>query len=214
MTRETWETLLLFLLAINDVLLAPPTVKDDVGDQLCERVLSVLFEIWLLACVRSFPSPSLWKTLHESCQMWRHRLALIEQWNRVNLALTARLLDFMYGSSFPELRISELIVFSLEESDVIILVIPDEEDACLIPQGMTNDCVAQIWYRFLRIIGNPVILCSPQVISRTPYFMQHMIQLQEPMEPHQHPCLLILPQIFLKAIKGIASQVNAFLGKS
>lgn len=52
LTRETWESLLLFLLAINDILLAPPTVKDDAGDQLCERTLSVLFEIWLLACVR------------------------------------------------------------------------------------------------------------------------------------------------------------------
>lgn len=27
LTRETWEALLLFLLAINDTLLAPPTVK-------------------------------------------------------------------------------------------------------------------------------------------------------------------------------------------
>jgi len=52
LTRETWEALLLFLLAINEILLAPPTVKDDVGDQLCERVLSVLFEVWLLACVK------------------------------------------------------------------------------------------------------------------------------------------------------------------
>ena len=45
--RETWETLLGFLLAINDALLAPPTVKDDVGDQLSGRVLGVLYEIWL-----------------------------------------------------------------------------------------------------------------------------------------------------------------------
>jgi hypothetical protein len=29
--RETWEALLLFLLAINDTLLSPPTVKDDVA---------------------------------------------------------------------------------------------------------------------------------------------------------------------------------------
>lgn len=43
--RDTWEVLLLFLLAINDTLLSPPTVKDDVADQLCERVLSVLFEV-------------------------------------------------------------------------------------------------------------------------------------------------------------------------
>lgn len=104
MDRQTWDTLLLFLLAINEILLAPPTVKDDVGDQLCERVLSVLFEVWLLACVRSFPSPSMWKTLQESCAMWRHRVALVDQWNRVNLALTARLLEFCYGPAFPQLK--------------------------------------------------------------------------------------------------------------
>lgn len=107
LTRETWESLLLFLLAINELLLSPPMVKDDVGDQLCERVLSVLFELWLLACCKSFPSPSLWKTLQESCALLRHRIALIEQWNRVNLALTARLLEFTYGSAFPELKICE-----------------------------------------------------------------------------------------------------------
>lgn len=33
------------------------------------------------------------------------------------------------------------------------------------------------------------------------------------MDPCQHPCLEVLPQIFLKAIKGIAGQVDAFLGK-
>ncbi|XP_055683342.1 ral GTPase-activating protein subunit beta isoform X10 [Lutzomyia longipalpis] len=192
LTRETWESLLLFLLAINEVLLAPPTIKDDVGDQLCERVLSVLFEVWLLACVRSYPSPSLWKTLQESCQMWRHRIALVEQWNRVNLALTARLIDFTYGSAFPEFKILD-------------------EDAQLIPSGMSNDCIAQTWYRFLRVIGNPTALCQPQTISNTPRFMQHVLTMSESIEPHQHPCLLILPQIFLKAIKGISSLVDAFL---
>ncbi|GAB0089243.1 ral GTPase-activating protein subunit beta [Sergentomyia squamirostris] len=193
LTRETWESLLLFLLAINEVLLAPPTIKDDVGDQLCERVLSVLFEVWLLACVRCYPSPSLWKTLQESCQMWRHRIALVEQWNRVNLALTARLIDFTYGAAFPELKILE-------------------EDAQLIPAGMSNDCIAQTWYRFLRVISNPTSLCQPQTISNTPRFMQHILTMTETIEPCQHPCLLILPQIFLKAIKGISSLVDAFLG--
>ena len=38
-----------FLLAINDALLSPPAVKEDVGDQLCERVLGVLYEIWFVA---------------------------------------------------------------------------------------------------------------------------------------------------------------------
>ena len=69
MERETWDSLLSFLLAINDALLAPPAVKDDVGDQLCERVLGVLYEIWLIACVKSFPGPTLWKTF----QVWLYQ---------------------------------------------------------------------------------------------------------------------------------------------
>lgn len=77
LTRETWESMLLFLLAINQLLLSHPVC--DVGDQLCERVLSVLFEIWIIACVKCFPSPSLWKTFQESCAAWRHRMALVEQ---------------------------------------------------------------------------------------------------------------------------------------
>jgi hypothetical protein len=111
--RETWESLLLFLLAINQLLLSPPTVTNDLGDQLCERVLSVLFEIWLLACVKCFPSPSLWKTFQESSASWRHRMALVEQWNRVNLALTAKLLEFTYGPAFPDLKIRKSSLISL-----------------------------------------------------------------------------------------------------
>lgn len=87
-----------------------------------------------------------------------------------------------------------------------------DEDAQLIPNGMTNDCIAQTWYRFLRTIGTPIALCSPQVISKTPQFMQWVVSRADGVETFHHPCLVMLPQIFLKAIKGIASQVDAFLG--
>ncbi|XP_052870106.1 ral GTPase-activating protein subunit beta [Anopheles cruzii] len=192
LTVETWEALLLFLLAINEILLAPPIVKDDVGDQLCERVLSVLFEVWLLSCSRCFPSPSLWKTFQESCAAWRHRIALVEQWNRVNLVLTAKLLEFTYGPAFPEMKIAD-------------------EDAHLVPDGMTNDGIAQAWIRFLKILGPPMDLCCPQVISRTPQFIQAVLVNADGIEPQHHPCLLNLPQIFLKTMKGIAGLVDAFL---
>ncbi|XP_017782958.1 PREDICTED: ral GTPase-activating protein subunit beta isoform X2 [Nicrophorus vespilloides] len=192
MDQSTWEALLLFLLAINDTLLSPPTVKDDVADQLCERILSVLFEIWLLACANNFPTPPLWKTLRENCLNWRHRVALVEQWNRINLALTSKLLGFMYGPNFPELKIS---------------------DDDIIPSGMTNDCIAQSWYRFLNTIGNPVNLTKPEVISQTQKFLQFAISgTQGVVDPCQHPSLQALPLIFSKAMKGIASQVDAFLG--
>lgn len=193
--RETWESLLLFLIGINDALLAPPATREDAGEQLCERVLGVLLEVWLVACERNFPSPPLWRTLRESCLRWRHRLALVEQWNRVCLALTARLLQIMYGPMFPELKISE-------------------EDSQLVPPTMSDEAVAQAWYRLLRTIGDPVDLCRPAVISQTQAFLQYAIASPNVIDPCQHPCLQSLPQIFLKAIKGIAGQVDAFLGVS
>ena len=78
---------------------------DDIGDQLCERVLSVLFEIWLLACHKCYPTPPLWKTFQEVCRRWRHRPALIDQWNRANFALAARVLKFMYGPTYADLKL-------------------------------------------------------------------------------------------------------------
>lgn len=98
-------------------------VTDDVGDQLCERVLSVLIEVWLVACMHHFPPPPLWKTLREMAMNWRHRTALVEQWNRVNLSLTQRLLEFMYGPGFPELKICKLLLGSVIHYFVILYLI-------------------------------------------------------------------------------------------
>ena len=80
-------------------------IAEDIGDQLCDRVLSVLLEVWLQACARCFPSPRMWKTLSELAQTWRHRISLITQWNRINVALTQRLLKDMYGPSFPNITV-------------------------------------------------------------------------------------------------------------
>lgn len=193
LSEDTWQTLLMFLLHINSALLSPPTVKEDAGEQLCERVLSVLFETWLLACARCFPPPPLWNALRESCQRWRHRAGLIEQWNRINFALTRKLICFMYGSSFPEISISE-------------------DDLNIIPTNMSKDCIAQVWYRILHIIGNPVDLSRHTVISKTPAFLKYAISSALVIEPSQHPCLQMLPAIFLTAMKGISGLVDAFLG--
>ncbi|KAK3862467.1 hypothetical protein Pcinc_031674 [Petrolisthes cinctipes] len=211
LSEDTWQTLLMFLLHINSALLSPPTVKvadesegvspsftgalpEDAGEQLCERVLSVLFETWLLACSRCFPPPPLWNALRESCQRWRHRAGLIDQWNRINFALTRKLIGFMYGPTFPEILIST------------------EDDLNIIPSNMSRDCIAQVWYRILHIIGNPVDLSRHTVISKTPAFLKYAISSALVVEPSQHPCLQMLPSIFLSAMKGISGLVDAFLG--
>ncbi|XP_067095907.1 ral GTPase-activating protein subunit beta-like isoform X5 [Osmerus mordax] len=196
MVRETWEVLLLFLLRINDCLLAPPTTGVGVAEKLADKLMAVLFEVWLLACARCFPTPPYWKTAREMLANWRHHPPVVEQWSRVTSALTSRLLRFTHGTTFPPFKV------------------PDE-DANLIPVEMDNDCVAQTWYRFLHMLSNPVDLSNPAVVSTTPKFQEQFLNSSGiPHEVVLHPCLKQLPQIFFRAMRGISCLVDAFLGVS
>ncbi|XP_010193371.1 PREDICTED: ral GTPase-activating protein subunit beta-like, partial [Mesitornis unicolor] len=196
MARETWEVLLLFLLQINDTLLAAPTVQGGIAENLAEKLIGVLFEVWLLACMRCFPTPPYWKTAKEMVANWRHHPAVVEQWSKVICALTSRLLRFTYGPSFPPFKI------------------PDE-DAGLIPPEMDNECVAQTWFRFLHMLSNPVDLSTPAIISSTPKFQEQFLNVSGmTQELNQYPCLKHLPQIFFRAMRGISCLVDAFLGIS
>lgn len=194
MTRETWEVLLLFLLQINDTLLAPPTAAGSIAENLADKLIGVLFEVWFLCCTRCFPSPPYWKTAREMVGNWRHHPAVVEQWSRMICALTSRLLRFTYGPSFPPFKVSE-------------------EDASLIPAEMSNDCVAQTWFRFLHMLSNPVDLSNPAIISSTPKFQEQLLNVSGmTQEVTHHPCLKQLPQIFFRAMRGISCLVDAFLG--
>uniref|UniRef100_A0A673G501 Ral GTPase-activating protein subunit beta n=1 Tax=Sinocyclocheilus rhinocerous TaxID=307959 RepID=A0A673G501_9TELE len=190
MARETWEVLLLFLLRINDTLLAPPTVGGGIAEKLAEKLISVLFEVWFLACTRCFPTPPYWKTAREMLANWRHHPPVVEQWSKVIAALTSR-----YYPKSP-------------------FKVP-EEDASLIPAEMDNDCVAQTWYRFLHMLSNPVDLSNPVIVSSTPKFQEQLLGGNSvPQEVIQHPCLKQLPQIFFRAMRGASCLVDAFLGIS
>ncbi|XP_067856259.1 ral GTPase-activating protein subunit beta isoform X6 [Heptranchias perlo] len=196
MSRETWEVLLLFLLQINDTLLAAPTVPGGLAENLADKLIGVLFEVWFLACTRCFPTPPYWKTAREMLANWRHHPAVVEQWSKVICALTSRLLRFTYGPSFPPFKV------------------PDE-DANLIPAEMDNDCIAQTWFRILHMLSNPVDLSNPAIISTTPKFQEQLLSVSGmTQEMIQHPCLKQLPQIFFRAMRGISCLVDAFLGIS
>ncbi|XP_069508228.1 ral GTPase-activating protein subunit beta isoform X2 [Ambystoma mexicanum] len=194
MARETWEVLLLFLLQINDSLLAAPTVSGEIAESLADKLVGVLFEVWFLACTRCFPTPPYWKTAKEMIANWRHHPAVVEQWSKAICALTSRLLRFTYGPSFPPFKVPE-------------------EDACLIPAEMDNECVTQTWFRFLHMLSNPVDLSNPAIISSTPRFQEQFLNVNGmTQEFSQHPCLKQLPQIFFRAMRGISCLVDAFLG--
>ncbi|CAH2269392.1 jg16418 [Pararge aegeria aegeria] len=195
-SRE-WKSLLLLLLAAAAALLAPPAPLYGAAEQLCERVLCVLFEVWILACHRCFPGPALWRTLREQCVRWRHRAPLTEQWARVSLCLTARLLAHMYGALYPAMPVCE-------------------EDANLVPADMSAEAVMQSWYRILHTIGNPVDLTKPHLISHTPEFLQYWMTAEEGKEGKEGREAWVgsLAHIFHRAMLGLAAHVDAFLGRS
>ncbi|OTF71795.1 hypothetical protein BLA29_001486 [Euroglyphus maynei] len=183
-SAKTWEHLLIFLLGINEKLLKSPNDRDsDIGTQIADRVISTLFQGWLISCVYFFPSPSFWRTFQNVCINARHCSALITQWNRVNICLTKRLVSILYQheSSVP---LDNRINFSQYNSIILLL---------------NENVLEQCWYRFLHIIGNPIDLCFPKIICK--------------MDPEWNVDLIsILPFIFHKAIKGLCTMVDIFLG--
>ncbi|MEQ2277538.1 hypothetical protein XENORESO_004147, partial [Xenotaenia resolanae] len=142
MSRETWETLLHFLLRINHIMLAPPAPAGGISD----LFVVVLLDVWLLACSRCFPSRSLWQTFRQMFSSWRHQPVVVEQWSRVAAALTSRLLPQMFGPSFPHFKV------------------PDE-DSALVPANMEDERVSHTWFKFLHMFSNPVDLIRPAVSS-------------------------------------------------
>nr|XP_029131577.1 ral GTPase-activating protein subunit beta-like [Labrus bergylta] len=179
MSRDTWETVLNFLLRVNHTMLAPPTTASE---QLSELSMTVLFEVWLLSCSRCFPSRSLWQTGRQMLSSWRHQPAVVEQWSRVSSALTSRLLLLTFSPSFPPFKV------------------PDE-DAALIPADMDDERVSHTWFRFLHLLSNPVDISRQGLVGSSPPSVEETIR----GDGH-------LPHIFFRAMRGVSTLVDAFLG--
>uniref|UniRef100_A0A671UXS3 Rap-GAP domain-containing protein n=1 Tax=Sparus aurata TaxID=8175 RepID=A0A671UXS3_SPAAU len=184
MSRDTWETLLHFLLRINHTMLAPSNTTGVVSEQLSHLSMVVLFEMWLLSCSRCFPSRSLWLTGRQMLSSWRHQPVVVEQWCRVNTALTSRLLLLTFGPAFPRFEV------------------PDE-DAALIPVEMDDQRVSHTWFRFLHLLSNPVDLSRHVVVGSTPSSQEEALRGDS-----------LLPKIFFRAMRGVSTLVDAFLGLS
>ena len=92
------------------------------------QLLLITCLIWnhLLAFLASL-AKSWWCPSREMCLNWRHRAGLVDQWNEVTLALTARLLMFMSGPNFPQMTVGEL---SAKTRAVLISLILIRQQKC------------------------------------------------------------------------------------
>ena len=130
------------------------------------RLVATLFEIWLIACNKNFPSPSLWKTSQEMCSNWRHHLSLVVEWNRVTYALTNRLLEMLWLPDSPEQQQNNENSSTQKKSGTITSSDTNAAyDIQKIINSMEVDKVIQSWYRFFHIIGNPIDFSNPLVSS-------------------------------------------------
>lgn len=208
---ESWDHILIFLLGINDVLLSGPVDKEDIGTNLCDRIVKSLFEIWLISCQRYFPSPSFWKTFHELCLKIRHRSPVIDHWSIIVLALTQRLVELSYHHNQSSNQgnntssTSSGIDKSLSSSTLTSGSFSCNTTSSLFPvlNLMNFDVVSQTWFRFLHILGNPVDLC---LLPTTSY--------QYSSYPVAAVTSSLMSDNFKRAMKGVSSVINTFLGNA
>lgn len=154
------------------------------------RIVATLFEIWLIACHKMFPSPSLWRTFQELCANWRHHISLVTEWNRVCYALTNRLLELTSamtttsstnstsgqstnssGSSEPPPSIpimsnNRAVSFNLTSNTSSSSDTNVAYDINGIIGQMSLETVMQSWFRFLHIVGRPVDFSDSLAISK------------------------------------------------
>jgi hypothetical protein len=199
--RDLWEDFLKFFLAINDAVLSPPFNKDDFGEILSSRIVATLFEIWLIACNKVFPSPALWKTFQEFCSNWRHHISLVIEWNRVCFALTNRLLELVW---WPETTVFFNRNSNTNDTNVAY-------DIQTIINSMSTETVLQAWFRFFHIIGKPIDFCDINSISKS-LRMQKDLDNSNQLNTTNFTCIKKLPVIFLESIKGVSHIVDSFLG--
>ncbi|KAI9254631.1 hypothetical protein BDA99DRAFT_574375 [Phascolomyces articulosus] len=146
MSVETWTVLLKVVLGISDFLLKEPVTDQSVsgvvnmGDELCEHLLRVLFELWLRSRIREV---EMWDILKECFMRWSHRPKAIQQWSSTTLSLTNRVLNLLYGSD--------------EGTDVVIL----SANGINVKLDLPPDFVHYSWHRILYLAPHPLQLPSP-----------------------------------------------------
>ncbi|CAG8500511.1 8579_t:CDS:10 [Ambispora gerdemannii] len=134
-SEETWLVLLKVVLGVTDCLLRDPSTT--MGDELCEHLLRVLFELWLRSRIRNV---EMWNIFKKCFNLWTHRLQTIHQWNATTLALTQRVARLLYGPR--------------EGADMVSISVGGYNVGLDLP----TEFVYYAWYRIIYLIDHPCAL--------------------------------------------------------
>lgn len=195
-SKSTSEDILRFYLGICGRLLSVPPMQGGLAEQLCEKLINSLIQTWLYVACDHFPSPTLWSTLQEMFLSWRHHPVLITQWNQLMHTLTCKVLDILFGPNY-----SQMYEQKTTNTELIS-----------IPANLSDEITVQCWFRFLHSIGNPVALTKEEELSHNEYFIKYNLTHGGVID--SYPCLKSLPDSFYRAMRGISSLVDMFLGVS
>lgn len=107
---STWRVLIRVVLGVADSLLRLPLLPPCyLADGLAEHLLATCLEVFLRSRTRS---ASLWKALRSYYQRWCHRIAAVNQWAAISLALTQRISKHLYGQG------TDLVVYTVHGQPV------------------------------------------------------------------------------------------------
>lgn len=191
LSGETWSNIMTSLLKVADNLLTVPTEPMSLGEQLSNNLIFVVFDLWLRMCASSFPSPSLWKALRESCISWRHHPEVAQHWSALMISLTKRVIAVLYGPGNCSLVADPNTDFGHSTS------------------SLPKDALVQCWFRMLHTLGNPVELSYPHMMAQSPAFEQDPNG--EPTPTWSQTALNNLKDIFHSVMLCISQLVGMFL---
>ncbi|KAI7867850.1 hypothetical protein BDF14DRAFT_1956776 [Spinellus fusiger] len=142
LTEETWTVLLKVVLGITDSLLKEPMGDTfiagvgNMGDQLCDHLLKVLYELWLRSETKQV---EMWDIFKDCFARWTHRPHVIQQWSAMSLALT---------------RYVQSHLSNTQEKYVTIVSVSGVQVRLDLPQ----EFVYYAWHRFVYFIPHPLQL--------------------------------------------------------
>ena len=190
--QETWNSIMTALLKVSDQLLSPPREPGSLGEQLSEKLIFVNMNIWLHMSSCSFPSPPLWKALRESCILWRHHPEVVQEWSALMISLTKKVILLLYGPG---------------NCNMIADPKPAYGESV---KHLSDGALVQCWYRMLHIVGNPVELSYPPLLSQSPAFQQAKASMPAKSDS-LHPSLKHLNEVFYQAMSSVSSMADMFL---
>lgn len=87
-----WEILFRFLMIINDMFLLLLNRIGGFVEFLCEKLISVLLEVWLYVSCYYFLMLLMWKILYEFCMLWCYYSVMINYWSRIVFVFIRRVI--------------------------------------------------------------------------------------------------------------------------